>query len=500
MQAWADRGERMERGDTRQDEGASHARGDRSSLILPLVLAALACLPFLVAAYPQLTDYPSHLARYHVMLEGAGNTALSGHYDFSWILTGNLGTDLLMVPLGSMLGVEPAARLIGALIPVLTGLGIVAVEWTLRRRIGIGAVLALATIWSPAMGMGFYNFCLSLALALFAFAGWVRLEGRSWRWAVFIPVGMLVWLFHVSGWGVFGVLVFGYEWHRRRNWTALLAPWPLFLPFALLLAGDGKAGLVWGDNVVGYKIGIWLRALRDQSMLLDLVSVAILVSAIFLALRAGRIDGRLGWAALFLFVLTLVMPRHLGGGDFADLRLIAVALMIGCLAIDWKAPRWAFYLAAALFIVRIATTATAWHDQSQQLEQALAGLEDIPRGAVVAGAVAVPAGRWGIEPLEHAPSYATVRRDALVNSHFAIPGVHMLQLRGDREGFIDPSQRVQLFDDARADLAGFEPARSADYLWYFGRTEPTSLPEGAQVLHRSPVSILARLAKPAVER
>src|SRR5205085_5960299 len=105
-------------------------------------------------------------------------------------------------------GLETAGWLIGFIIPPMTGLGLVAVDWQLRRRVGMGAWLAFATIWSPAMGMGFYNFCLSLALALFAFATWVKLEGWRWRWALFVPIGLLVWLCHASGWGILGVLVF----------------------------------------------------------------------------------------------------------------------------------------------------------------------------------------------------------------------------------------------------------------------------------------------------
>jgi hypothetical protein len=45
-----------------------------------------------------------------------------------------------------------------------------------------------------------------------------------------------------------------------------------------------------------------------------------------------KMDGRLGWAALILFILTFAMPSHFGGGSYADYRLIAVALMVGCMA------------------------------------------------------------------------------------------------------------------------------------------------------------------------
>lgn len=473
---------------------------ERQGLVLGIVLALLACLPFLVVAYPPLTDYPSHLARYHVMLDGGQSPFLARYYDFHWMLIGNLGADLLIWPLSRLFGLETAGWLIGAIIPPLTGLGLVAVEWTLRRRVGVGALLAFAFIWSPPMEMGFYNFCLSLALALFAFALWVKLERWQWRWALFLPIGMIVWLCHVSGWGVLGVLVFGYEWHKRRGLSALLAPWPLFLPFIpVLLSGEAAGGSLanlYGSNLAGYKIGIWPKVMRDQSYPLDFLSLVFVVSVLLVALRARRFDGRLGWAALILLVLTIVIPRHLGGGDYADWRLLPVGLMIACLAIDWRVPRWVLWLAPALFVVRLGVTTAAWHEQSGQIEQMLGALDHIPPGARVAGAVLQYRTAWKASPFTHVPSYATVRKDALVNSHFALPGIHMLQLKQGGEGFIDPSQRYLYSDGEPIDMAEFKPAKHADYLWYIGKEQPTRMPPGAKVLYRTPDSFLARLANP----
>src|SRR5207245_245174 len=97
--------------------------------------------------------------------------------------------------------------------------------------------------------------------ALFAVAGWVRLEGWRWRPAVFLPVGVLVWLCHLAGWGVLGVLVFGYEWHRRRGIAALVATWPLALPALSLFAGGGPSGMLsYGQNVANFKLSIWFMA------------------------------------------------------------------------------------------------------------------------------------------------------------------------------------------------------------------------------------------------
>jgi len=164
----------------------------REGLLLALFLAALSAMPFIIAKTPQLTDYPSHLARYYIMLDGGHNPFLARYYEFKWSLTGNLGADLLIWPLAKLFGLEAGGRILGLIIPPLTGLGIVAVEWVLRRQIGIGAMLAFAFIWSPAMGMGFYNFCLSLAMALLSFALWVKLEGWPRRWALYIPIGLAI--------------------------------------------------------------------------------------------------------------------------------------------------------------------------------------------------------------------------------------------------------------------------------------------------------------------
>ncbi len=482
--------------------GPTRARvSPREGLWLGLFLALLSAMPFIVAKTPQLTDYPSHLARYYIMLDGGHNPFLARYYEFKWQLTGNLGADLLIWPLAKVFGLETGGRILGMIIPPLTGLGIIAVEWVLRRRIGVGAMLAFALIWSPAMGMGFYNFCLSLALALLSFALWIKLEGRPRRALAFIPIGLAMWLCHAAGWGVLGVLVFGYEWHRRKSIRAVIATWPLLFPIvAMLLSGEAKGAVSYGAKVGAFKFAIWLQAMRDQSFWLDVGSLALILLVLLTAAALRKIDGRLGWAALILLVLTFAMPRHFGGGDYADYRLIAVALMVGCMAIDWQAPRWLFWLAPVLFLVRLDLTCAAWEVHSRELTQMLKAMDYLPEGARVAGAVVVETRGWPLNPFEHVPSYTTIRRDALVNSHFAIPGVHMLRLREGGPGFVDPSHRVMHLPGRPINLRYFKPARQADYLWYIGQEGPTTLPPGTRVLFATRHSFLARLAKPAAAR
>ncbi len=477
---------------------------DSHALWLGLVLALAACLPVVEARYPQMSDYPAHLARYYVMLDGGRSPALAHWYSFRWEWTGNVGVDLLIRPFAAMFGLEQGARVIAGLIPPLTGLGLLAVEHSLRGRVTASSFVAFAFIWSPMMLLGLLNFTLGLALALFAFALWVRLDRRVWRAALFLPIGLVVWLCHLSAWGVLGVMVFGYEWRLRGLRHAVIAPWPLLLPLLPLLLGHGTRGsFSYGSFVLSYKGAIWLRDMRDSAFWVDISSLAAVVVLLIAAIAWRRFDWRLGVAALIMLVLSLALPRHISGGDYVDFRMISAGMMLGCLAIDWRWPRWAMWSAPALYVGRLAITTLSWQADSAQTAVLLQALDHVPYGANVASAVLVQAEQWSLNHFEHIGCYAVLRRDAMVNANFAVPHVHMLHLR--TRGFADPSHRIRQGADASVELAHFAPAvasaSGADFLWYVGAKWPVSLPPGAQVIWHSiagnQVSLLARLANPA---
>ena len=472
---------------------------------LIVLVCCAAGLPGLLAHYPQMTDYPAHLARWYIMIDNGHTPDLARYYAFRWVWSGNLGADLLIRPLAALFGLETGGRLLVIAIPMLVAGGIFTVEWTLRRRIGVGALLALATVWSPAMLMGFLNFELALAGALYAFALWVRMAGSRWREAAFVPIGILVWVAHQSGWGVLGVMVFAYEWTRlsqvgASRWTALwraaLATWPLWLPFLpTVLAGQQAEGSFnYGKKPLLVKWSFWKGALRDRVRYIDYATTVLLLIAPLIALRYRRLDPRLAIGAALILLLSVVVPRHLGGGDLADLRLIAVGLMLLAMAIDWR-PAWPLmWVAMGPFALRLAITSAVWTVHSANVAHMMKALDQIPRGARVAVAVREEVGLWAQPLYGHLGCYATLRRDALVNNHFAIPGVHMLTLTPQAWKWVDPSHRIYARAHRSVKLAGFKPAKDAEFLWYFGKYAPADLPPGAQVIFTSKHSLLARLA------
>ncbi|HZU64727.1 MAG TPA: hypothetical protein VFF98_13675 [Novosphingobium sp.] len=467
-------------------------------LWLAVVLSLVSALPVMVAQYPQLTDYPAHLARYHVMLDNGHSPWLAKYYAFLWTWTGNLGVDLLIRPFAAVFGLELGGRIIVGLIGPLSGLGIVAVEWALRRRVSFGSFLALSLIWSPMLVMGLINYALGQAVAFWAFAAWVWLEGKRWRPWVFLPLSLVVWLCHLSAWGVLGIMVFGYEWHRQKSWRALIAPWPLLAPLAvmLLVHGSTSGEFSYGHHWWYYKFAMWLRATRDTNETLDSWTLVLVGVAIVVATALRRIDGRLGWGALILVVGSWGIPRHISGGDFADYRMITAGLAVACMAIDWP-QRWPVLSLAAvgLFLLRISVTSQGWYANSLEMAEQLKALDYVPEGASVASAVLTPVEFWPINPFEHIGAYSVVRKDALCNANFAVPHIHMLHLH--KTGYVDPSQRLFQPYRAKVDMAKFKPAEDADYLWYVGPRAPDTMPAGAVIIWRGPHSFLARLAKTA---
>lgn len=493
---------------------AARQRLSRLQLVLILLLCLAAGLPGILARYPQMTDYPAHLARWYIMIDGGRTPDLAKYYSFRWVWSGNLGADLLIRPLAALFGLETAGRLLVIVVPMLVAGGLFAVEWTLRRRIGVGSLLALATVWSPALLMGFLNFELALAGALYAFALWVRMEGNRWRGPLFVPIGALVWLAHQSGWGVLGVMVFGYEWSRQDrqagHWSGLwagmiqagLATWPLWLPLlpTILASHEARGAFDYGRRPLKVKWAFWTQALRDRVRLIDYGTTILLLVLPIIAFWARRLDFRLAVGGVLTLLLSLAIPRHLGGGDLADLRLIAVGLMLLALAIDWR-PAWALmWLAVLPFAVRLAITSAVWTVHSANVSYMMKALDQIPRGARVAVAVREEVGLWAQPLYGHLGCYATLRRDALVNNHFAIPGVHMLTLTPAAWKWVDPSHRIYARAGRSVKLSKFKPAKEAEYLWYFGKYAPADLPPGAQVIFRSRHSLLAKLANPPIQR
>lgn len=496
------------------------------SWVLP-ALALLSTFPLWFTTTPPLIDFIGHLGRYSVQLGIDQSEYLQRHWDYNWALIGNLGVDLLIVPLAHLFGLERAGWIVAALLPPLMIWGIFRAARSVHGEVPATALAAVPFALAYPYQYGFVNFWLASGLAFHAFASWVQLEGRPrLRAAIFVPVGVVVWVCHVYGWGILGLLIGGYELARalREDGRRITVPlraalrcWPLLGP-VLLIAGWREAGE--GAITIGWFSFKWKLlastfTLRDQWAPLDwfsLVAAAVLIYAGFRD-RRFAFDSRFGIAALLLLGALIVLPFQLFGSAFADVRVAPFIFIVALLALrpageaKESASLFGKIAAAAflLFVVRMGASAIGYAQYDADYKRHLVAVDHVERGARVAILNNFPCDvPWRRPRLDHLGSMMLVRREAFVNSQWDVPGAQLLRpLAAAGTPFnADPSHLVRSAN-CREDLRALLGTRIAqlprdrfDYVWLIGY-DPATLPAypGLARLYSDDETILYRIVK-----
>ena len=420
----------------------------------------LAALPLLWPAVPPLTDLPGHIGRYRVML-GDEAALLDRYYAFEWRLVGNLGVDLLVAALGSLIGLEPAVKLVVLAIPVLTTGALLWLSRELTGRVSPWALFALPLAYSYPFHFGFVNYCLAMALALGGWALWLRLtrvRRIALRAAIFVPFGLIVWTCHAMGWAMLGLFVFAGEWAQARERgrgiliaavDAAFAALPLAPPALAMLAWRGGGGPAETSRFLDpvAKLSGLGSMLRDRWAWFDLPSTLILILALYACVRGGmgRLAAPAAAAATLALLAYLLVPFTLLGSAYADVRLLPFAFAVALAGIAphaGPATRWIALAGLGFFLARtLGTTASlALYDADWRRE--LVALDHLPRGARVLALVGETCDqRWGHRRRTHLPGLATARRAAFANDQWRMEGAPLLNVTHAAGDFAhDPSQ------------------------------------------------------------
>ena len=453
-------------------------------------------VPLLYPPVPPLVDLLGHMGRYRVELDLDHSPWLQRYYDFHWAAIGNLGVDLLVVPLGNLLGLEPAVKLIVILIPPLTAAGFLWVAREVHGRVPPTAFFALPFIYSYPFLFGFVNFTLSVALAFLAFGLWLRLgriEKTVLRGWLFVPISLIVFFCHTYGWGLLGLMCFSADavrlHDRGRSWwraglEAAMHTSVMALPVVIMLAWrsetHGGQTSAWFEWKIKWR---WLySALRDRWKWFDIGSLAAATLVFLFALvsRKLALSRNLAFSAIVLALCFAMLPRIIFGSAYADMRLVPYLIAVGLLAIRFRgAPdRTTAQVLAVLGLLffgtrTIANTVSlgaAAKDQAGKLE----AIKAIPRGARVISLVGMSCREyWPMLRNGHLGAMVIVRREGFSNDQWVIEGVNLLDLKYKQAGYFaaDPSQLVRpnqchdplhrTIDQSLATL----PRDDFDYVW-----------------------------------
>lgn len=479
-------------------------------------------LPLLYPAIPPLVDLLGHMGRYRVELDLNTSPWLPQYYNYHWAAIGNLGVDLLIIPLGELFGLEPAVKMIVLAIPPLTAVGFLWVAREVHGRMPPTAFFALPFIYGYPFLFGFVNFALSVALAFVAFGLWLRLGRlghtvlRGW---LFVPISLVVFFAHTYGWGLLGLMCFSADavrlHDRGRTWwragiEAALHTSVMALPIVIMLIWrsetHGGQTIDWFDWKIKWR---WIySALRDRWEVFDVASlvVAALVFIFALFSRKLTLSRNLAFSAIVLAVAFAIIPRIVFGSAYADMRLVPYVIAVGLLAIRFRGPseRKMAQVLAALGLVFFATRTiantvslgTAGEDQRAKL-----GAVDVMReGARVITLTGMPCTEyWPLLRNSHLGAMVIVRRDGFSNDQWLLEGVNLLDLKYRAAGYFaaDPSQLVRP-DNCRDPLhrtisesLSALPRNDFDYVWLVDVPPyDPALVAGMRVVWRGPGSIL----------
>lgn len=476
------------------------------------LLALASTLPMLVPPLQMMPDYFSHTGRYHVMNHGAESAFLPHYYRFQWRLIGNLGVDLLMVPLGHWLPTETAARICAASIPPLTVAGVHAVSTASWGRVQAPALLALPFIYSFTMLYGFVNYQLGLALALLVLALWIRsADGPAWRrLAVMLPLGLLVWVVHMAAWAVLLAAVGCWELARARQERpgvlatlrrAIRRCLPLAVPLLIILweSRGGVPAQAYSWQHKGEWLTVFMIADSPTMAMAEVLTLG-LAAGLAVTVRGVRGNPGLGLAAAALALLFLALPNAMLGSFYADARLLAPMVMLGVLGIALPASERATvvaWLGILVFGIRTAEITQGWTQRGTAAMIDLAGLEKLPLGARIAVVLGPDAcRRFPLTSLSELPSLAIVRRDAFVNSEWDLAGQQLMQpVWNLGHGYNDQRSVVQCSrtQPLAATLARL-PRDRFGYVWVFGHAQ-LAVP-WLRIVHQGPNSRLYAIAGP----
>jgi hypothetical protein len=500
----------------------------------------LAFVPLIYPTIPPLVDVGGHMGRYKIALDvWHSTTTLQQWYSFRWLPIGNLGVDLLVVPLAKLIGIEPATKLVVISIPPLTVAGMLWVAREVHNRLPPTAAFALPLAFGHPFMFGFVNFALSMALALLAFGLWLRLGrlGKTrLRAMLFVPISFIVYFAHTFGWGTLGLLCFSAEAVRQHDrgtswWMAGLRA----ALHALAMALPALMILLWRSEATGGLTDRWfdwdfkweylLRMFRDRWEAFDIASAAVVLAVPIFALIHPRLtlSRNLAFSGLVLAATYVLLPRIVFGSAYADMRLVPFAAAIFVLAVRFKKETsfplatWLAIAAVGFMLIRLggntASMAMAWRKQAEQLK----ALDYVLMGSRVAVLVWDKCEQWSLRRSDHLGAIATVRRETFTNDHWPMAGSTLMKVRYPPAGWFqrDPSQIVR---DRGCRHEGWTtqaalknlPRDAFDYLWLIDMRpiprdwvkgwEPVWAGNGSIMLKKTPLSKDGEAPRPGSPR
>lgn len=451
---------------------SSHFRGTGWCIFgAALTLLGIALIPIILVEIPPLMDYPNHMARMHILIDGGHSPWLRQYYEIRWHILPNLSMDLVIPLLARFMSLETAGRVFIGMTFALLGGGVIALHAALHRRWSPWPLLTFFFLYNSVFLWGFLNYLFGLGLALLSCALWMMLRDRSA--ALLIPLfsllAIVLFFAHLFAFGVFAMIVIAFEfgqWWRHRcdpvpmsglpGWKAapsfllplvllVLSPTFKITPdeYPLWLKGSPPPPAVTHSPLT-VKLEALKGTIRTEHQLMDRLTALVLLGliGIGLALRGCSFLPSMYFPLGISALAAAAMPGTIGTTAVVDIRMPIVFVLLVVASLGWPVikRRWLVPVAlvlCTLFVVRMAVITDHWRETDRHYRQFVQALDQLPEGARLLSAIKLAShdayspveGRIPERmPMAHLSSWGIIRRSAFVSSLFTAPGQQPVQL------------------------------------------------------------------------
>jgi len=452
----------------------------RSFRVAALVLCAyaLATIPFFLAAFPPVMDFPNHLTRIWLLAGGAQIAPLSSIYEVRWWQAStNVGVDFVSTALAHALPLAAVAKILLLASFLAPPLGAVFLNRALFGRFDIWHLAGIALIWSTTAVTGLLSYQIGLAAALFCAVATRRIIAQLTPIGLLIIGALAAILITIHPFATLfflllaTALILGERipfpipraWLSDRLRRIAMVAAACLVPVAVLLVLSPHPP---GDNGIHSHFVYWQRlkdilAPKDIPLLLmspflsykvvlDLAAALPVFGVVIWAAftRRLRVHAGLLAAAALLLLVTPALPMNLGDGGALPIRfpIMAALMALAGLRPAFPTPRSQATLAAVLIsatALRVASIGWIWRERAKDAEDLYTVTEKLPPGA----AVLVLQQKWGDKvPLgrlvagfpgatcaseRHFASLAVMWRHVFVPTMFTVPGQQPLGVKPD---------------------------------------------------------------------
>jgi hypothetical protein len=161
-----------------------------------LFMASVA--PVWMVTTPPLADYPNHLARMHIVANGAQSELLGRFYTVSWSVIPNLAMDIIVPTLAKFMPLEIAGKVFVTLILGLLVSGSLALHYAIHKRLSPWPLLVFLFLYNGIFLYGMVNYLFGIGLCLWAIAAWIETSkyGHIARVVLFYTTCVILFFAH----------------------------------------------------------------------------------------------------------------------------------------------------------------------------------------------------------------------------------------------------------------------------------------------------------------